>query len=387
MKKRKIFGGIVVFLLSLCLSSCSFGQSVYFLFFGSNKTLTALDGQVFEEPSFVDYTVSRVLYEELSALQKQAYRLIYNSVFSHDSKIQIPKISQSELTEVMIALRGDNPQILCLDRTYTYYDAVKSCYVLPDYISTAEECGEKTLEMMTMAKDVVSSIPENADDFIKELYLHNALCSICSYSDGVWADTAYGALITNQALCEGYTMAFKLLLDMAGLTSTVIRGNAVNSAGDKDTHIWNAVRLNGVWYYTDVTWDDPVTQADFDNVRHSYFNINDEELSLTHSDYELPAGISVSGGRYDYFVHAGLYCKQDNWNEVLNKKIEEAIRLDGAHLEFKFENAKLFRSAVNELFSNGGLQRLVGGYLPSQSFYCSYSTDEDVNVLHIYLSI
>lgn len=387
MKKRRSLGIVLAVSITLCLCSCSFGQSVYFWFFGSDDPITSVDGLRFEEPDFVDYSVSRVLYLSLSSLQQQAYRLIYNSVFSHKTRIQIPKITQSELTEVMLALRGDNPHLLCLDRTYTYYDTSKSCYILPDYIGSEDECSERTNELLAKAKQTVSSIPEGADAFIKETYLHNALCSGCSYSEGAFSDSAYGAIVNGKALCEGYTMAFKLLLDMAGLTSTVVRGNAENNEGVADAHIWNAVKLGSDWYYTDVTWDDPVTNGEFAGLRHSYFNINESELSLTHFDYTLPDGITVSGGKYDYYIHTGLYCTEENWKEIISEKVKEAVRQNGAHLEFKFESSELFAGTVNELFSNGALQKIVGEFISDEGFLCSYSTDSsDVNVLHIYLS-
>ncbi|MCH5197337.1 MAG: hypothetical protein J1E34_00390 [Oscillospiraceae bacterium] len=386
MKKIRALGLVFAVLLILCFCSCSFGQSVYFLFFGSNNSITSLDGQVLEEPDFVDYPVSRILYSGLSSLQQQAYRLIYNSVFSHKSKIQIPKISQSELTEVMIAIRGDNPHLLCLDRTYTYYEAPKSCFVLPDYTRNAEECAALTSLLMEKARELISSIPESADEFIKELYLHNSICAECTYADGAFSDNAYGALIDGKALCEGYTMGFKLLLDMAGFTSSVVRGNAENINGEKDAHIWNIVKLGAGWYYTDVTWDDPITNSELSNLRHSYFNISEKELSLSHSDYVLPDNITVSGGKYDYFIHTGLYLSEDNLQEKLNEKIGEAALQNGAHLELKFESSHLFDETVKDLFSNGGLQKIVCSFVSADSFLCSYSTDKDVNVLHIYLS-
>ncbi|MBQ7639062.1 MAG: hypothetical protein IJS90_09195 [Clostridia bacterium] len=385
MKKRRSISIFVLAVFVLCLCSCSFGQSVYFLFFGSNRALTSLDGQVLQEPDFVDYSVSRVLYSALTPLQQQAYRLVYNSVFSHKSKIQIPKISQSELMQVMLALRGDNPHMLCLSREYTYYDGVKSCYVLPDYAFDASECAEKTNELISAAKKIIASLPQPADEFIKELYLHNALCEECSYSDEPFSDSAYCALVDGKARCEGYSMAFKLLLDMAGITATVVRGSAENTKGLSEAHMWNAVKLGSAWYFTDVTWDDPVTNTGLPGLRHSYFNVNEKELSKTHSGYNLPAGMIVSGGKYDYFVRTGLCCEEGDWRETVGQKISEAASLSGAHLEFKFESSVLLDEVRRELFANGELRDIVSSLISVESFSCSYSADPDVNVLHIYL--
>lgn len=48
-------------------------------------------------------------------------------------------------------------------------------------------------------------------------------------------------------VCEGYSRCFNLLLEKAGIETTLV--SAVS-------HAWNLVKLNGKWYHMDVTWDD-----------------------------------------------------------------------------------------------------------------------------------
>ena len=43
------------------------------------------------------------------------------------------------------------------------------------------------------------------------------------------------------------------------------------------THIWNLVHINGVWRHLDSTWDDPVSNNNYN--RDTYFLITTEELS------------------------------------------------------------------------------------------------------------
>lgn len=58
---------------------------------------------------------------------------------------------------------------------------------------------------------------------------------------------AYGALIDGSGVCEAYAEAFKLLCDTAGIPCISVYSN---------DHEWNAVKLDGNWYYVDVTWID-----------------------------------------------------------------------------------------------------------------------------------
>ena len=57
-----------------------------------------------------------------------------------------------------------------------------------------------------------------------------------------------GALVDGQTTCNGYSMAFHLLMQRLGIPDDF----AVSAPMD---HMWNMVQLGGNWYHVDVTWD------------------------------------------------------------------------------------------------------------------------------------
>ena len=65
-----------------------------------------------------------------------------------------------------------------------------------------------------------------------------------------------GATGVNGPVCEGYSRAFKVLCDKAGIPCFLVSGVA-NGGG----HMWNAAQVDGSWYYLDVTWNDPVLEG------------------------------------------------------------------------------------------------------------------------------
>lgn len=90
-------------------------------------------------------------------------------------------------------------------------------------------------------------------------YLHDRLCQTVVYSDGAQARTAYGALVEGKAVCEGYSKAFKLLCDRAGIPCVIVTGTAITSmtGPQGQNHMWNYVQMeDGKWYAVDATWDD-----------------------------------------------------------------------------------------------------------------------------------
>ena len=62
-------------------------------------------------------------------------------------------------------------------------------------------------------------------------------------------------LLTNKAVCEGYTAALKFMLDLAGIQAQVLNSR-INKKGY--THAYNQVRINNKWYFCDLTNDSPL---------------------------------------------------------------------------------------------------------------------------------
>ncbi|WP_270167248.1 WG repeat-containing protein [Paenibacillus sp. SYP-B4298] len=66
----------------------------------------------------------------------------------------------------------------------------------------------------------------------------------------------YGVFGLGIAVCQGYTVATKLLLDMAGVENKKITGSVGSDREGWELHTWNLVQINGKYYHVDTTWND-----------------------------------------------------------------------------------------------------------------------------------
>ena len=105
------------------------------------------------------------------------------------------------------------------------------------------------------------------------------------------SDIAYGPLFEGFGICGGYSDAMQLFLEKL---------NIKNFKVSSETHIWNAINLDGVWYHLDLTWDDPVTSSGVDLLEYDYFLIDTIKL--------------ISNGRvehnFDHTVYTEMKMKQ-----------------------------------------------------------------------------
>ena len=135
--------------------------------------------------------------------------------------------------------------------SYEYYsDGRMSITFINDNCSRAEQ--DAALERAVTVHDQFwadgTLRPGMSQREIAKVYF-DYLCSVCEY-DYTFQDvshTAYGALCSGKAVCQGYTAAYQIFLGLEGIDCTGV---------ETDVHLWTAATLDGVLYHIDVTWGD-----------------------------------------------------------------------------------------------------------------------------------
>ncbi len=105
--------------------------------------------------------------------------------------------------------------------------------------------------------------------------------------------TAYGALVTGEAVCAGYARAVKAVLDKMGIENVLVQG-VYDDGTYTGPHMWNAVRMDDHrWYMLDATMEDGLREStDNDNESESYFLVTG--LDELMDDYQPNGVVSAS---------------------------------------------------------------------------------------------
>mgnify|MGYP002711479893 CR=1 FL=1 len=117
-------------------------------------------------------------------------------------------------------------------------------------------------------------------DFDKEIAVHDYIEENCVYGypdNNDDAYTAYGALAMHQSVCDGYAEAFFIIMSCLGVKCDIVVGST-----EEGLHAWNQIELGGEWYNVDLTWDDSLPDMG-SYLKHTYVNVDDSTLELTHS--------------------------------------------------------------------------------------------------------
>lgn len=106
--------------------------------------------------------------------------------------------------------------------------------------------------------ELVDDIPEDDKEVDKFLKVYNCIANKISYDfdhvndDLLENQNLLGGLFNNTCVCEGYTKILQQALSLLNIESIVIGGGESKAEGG---HLWNQVKIDGVWYNADVTLD------------------------------------------------------------------------------------------------------------------------------------
>lgn len=144
-----------------------------------------------------------------------------------------------------------------------------------------KEAVKTIIDMNNKIRLVISQyINASMTEFDKERVIHDYLALNTSYDytnflnntipDG--SHDAYSVILNGVGVCDGYSEAFKAFMCTLGIECYKTIG--IGNGGD---HAWNYVKINGIFYFVDVTWDDPVPDM-IGYVRYDYFNVSSDYL-------------------------------------------------------------------------------------------------------------
>ncbi len=220
----------------------------------------------------------------------QAMAVLYGQIDSCaqalTQRIPVDNLTEAELSLVFNCYHYDYPETFWLRGGYRWEGVngqVTTLIVSYDCASTTE-LQQKKQAMESAVEAMLAKLSGGMSSYEKALTLYDALIDRCTYTGAANAHCAYGALVEGKAVCEGYAKAYQYLLYRAGIPAMYVTGT-----GNGESHGWNAMELDGIWYYADPTWDDPV--GNDGSVRYyAYFGLSEAMMDWDHqpSGWNLP---------------------------------------------------------------------------------------------------
>lgn len=238
---------------------------------------------------------NRFYYNNLSEQQKEIYLHYAKGINDVNEKIRI-KLNAAltgeqigeDINKAIEAYSYDYPEAFYVESSYEMkiIDVLSSkiIEIYPQYINKESIESMKT-EMQIEIDNIKSLYKESDTEYHKELVVHDYLVKNVQYYS--WENledipdemhTAYNALVKKQAVCDGISKAFQIIMMQEGIECITITGNL-----DEIPHAWNVIKIDNEYYHVDLTSDQfKLNKKDMARLSHAFFNITDEEIKQTH---------------------------------------------------------------------------------------------------------
>ncbi|HBN56634.1 MAG TPA: hypothetical protein DD414_07645, partial [Lachnospiraceae bacterium] len=205
------------------------------------------------------------------------------------------------LRNIFSGVLNEHPDLYFVGKKYSYSRTDQAIVqVMFTYNDSLKE-----EDFQTGVDKALAAVNEGMSPLEKAIVLHDYLAVNCEYdkerlADGTIPDTsytAYGVLVDRIAVCEGYALAYKYLLNQAGINCYMVTSTTMK-------HGWNLIELDGEYYHVDVTWDDPTWDL-VGRACHSYmFRSDDTFKAMEHEDWSVTKGsyavdYEATSTRYD----------------------------------------------------------------------------------------
>ena len=172
----------------------------------------------------------------------------------------------------------------------------------------------------------------------KIIKIHDYICNHVDYAYNSKEEqiyTAYGALCTGKAVCQGYAALFYRLCKEAGLSVRIISGT-----GNGGAHAWNIVRIGRKYYNVDCTWDGQGA-ATYNN-----FLLKSETDFSNHTRKSW----KVVGNHYLYYTSAEFNAQypmtEKSWDE--SDDSNDSVETTYAHSEETSSGAVTLKAEWND---------------------------------------
>lgn len=318
-------------------------------------------------------------YLQLSGNEKKVYDTLCAALNTRQSKIEenIGNLNVQDFDKVYQAVVCDHPEYFWVTGAYTYSSGAvigkeKVSGVEPEYALSDAEFESKKAQFDNAVNQILSKCVLYSNDYDKAVYLHDVIVGGTDYVDDgdFYNATAFGAIVNKKAICAGYSKAYKLLLNKAGIKCEYVTGTLSEGEG----HAWNIVTIQNENFWVDITLDDPVFLGANNSgvsIFYNYFGLTDEQFFNTHTLSDNFSYPKCESEDYNYYKKNGLYISGGDISAT-EQIIKSAYSNGKAVALIKFSDMSALDSVKNSIFNGNRIFEIIG-----KRSSVSYSVDSN----------
>lgn len=288
-------------------------------------------------------------YDQLTAEEQLLYRQAADAIEKHQTeRLETPLTDEEQVWHVLNCIEVDHPEYFWWENYDTLYTVTENnvptgTEIELDFLYDEAETAARQAQIDARVTEWLSGIDASWADYDKVKAVYDAVVLNTEYVDESPDNQNICSVFLNgQSVCAGYAKATQYLLQKLDIPAAYLWGDATKD-GETDSHAWNLVQLDGVYYYLDPTWGDPEYSEEdavalAGTVCYDYFCVTSEELFRTHENQTALTLPECTSETHNYYVRSGL--RLDSYDPASIASIVDAAYYAGqpqAEMQFRYE--------------------------------------------------
>ena len=280
----------------------------------------------------LDHVCYQYLTSQDDAIGQQTREGIVYMPNIYESPIYYSTLTLERAAEIFLMFNYSNPQYYFMDGVYVYIES--SNIFVPTFYEEFRSGSARSKATQAMKNTITSwesTIASAGSTEQKAKAAHDLIAKKVQYDDNYLTNpdnpfhqSAYSVFCDDHSVCAGYTKAFEMLMNGAGIDTIAVLST---------DHAWNMIRINDSWYHMDCTWDDLDGYAGYEII-YKFFNRSEAVIKSdgTHEiesmfDGKLPASTLDSGAGNTSIGKCATPSKKTATPKVTYKTVKNGVQV------------------------------------------------------------
>ena len=308
----------------------------------------------------LDHVFYQYLTSQDDAIGQQTREGIVYMPNIYESPIYYSTLTLERAAEIFLMFNYSNPQYYFMDGVYVYIES--SNIFVPTFYEEFRSGSARSKATQAMKNTITSwesTIASAGSTEQKAKAAHDLIAKKVQYDDNYLTNpdnpfhqSAYSVFCDDHSVCAGYTKAFEMLMNGAGIDTIAVLST---------DHAWNMIRINDSWYHMDCTWDDLDGYGGYEII-YRFFNRSEAIIKSdgTHEiesmfDGKLPASTLDSGANNTSIGKCATPSKKTAAPKITCKSVKNGVQV-----------------TISSTTSNAEIYYTVNGSTASSSYTKSY---------------
>lgn len=280
----------------------------------------------------LDHVCYQYLTSQDDAIGQQTREGIVYMPNIYESPIYYSTLTLERAAEIFLMFNYSNPQYYFMDGVYVYIES--SNIFVPTFYEEFRSGSARSKATQAMKNTITSwesTIASAGSTEQKAKAAHDLIAKKVQYDDNYLTNpenpfhqSAYSVFCDDHSVCAGYTKAFEMLMNGAGIDTIALLST---------DHAWNMIKINDSWYHTDCTWDDMDGYSGYEMI-YNFFNRSESVIRSdgTHEiqsmfDGKLPASTLDSGAGNTSIGKCATPSKKTATPKVTYKTVKNGVQV------------------------------------------------------------